>query len=330
MAFGLDNGVYTIRFDGTNLREVLGDFRANEVSWSPDGTQLLLASDRGVYAVRPDGSGLRALAPNPAGHRVTRATWSPDGSMIAARRELRDAHSGARQFEIFVMARDGTDVRVLARAEGGQLYASNPPPPSIDPAVCSAGVVVPRAQGANPGLVEDCEALVRMWNALASHAMFVPDGVSGWGADTPMAEWRGVEVGGDPPRVRKLVLKNNGLAGPIPADIAMLTMLEVLDLSYNELTGPIPPELAGLTMLRKLYLVDNNLNGAIPPELGKLTSLEELYLSYNDLTGAIPRELSRMRGLEKLSLRENDLSGCIPVELSDMWVHASGLERCKP
>ena len=330
LAFGLDDRVYSVRFDGTDRTEVLDDFRASEVSWSPDGRQLLLASDGGVYVVRPDGSDLLALAPNPEGHRVTTVAWSADGSMIAARRELPDAHSGARQFEIFVMARDGTDMRVLARAEARQLYASNPPPPSIDPAACLAGVVVTRGQGANPDLVEDCEALARTWNALASHAVDAPSGISGWDTGTPMAEWPGVEVAGDPPRVRKLILKNSGLTGPIPVDIAMLTMLEMLDLSYNQLTGPIPPELAGLSMLRKLYLVDNALSGAIPPELGKLAALEELYLSYNDLSGTLPPELIGMRDLRTASLKENDLSGCIPLELPDLWVEASGLKRCEP
>ena len=76
VAFGLDDGVYTVRSDGTDRRRILGDFRANQVSWSPDGTQLLLASDSGVYVVRPDGSGLRRLGPSvrrmPRGHPTGR------------------------------------------------------------------------------------------------------------------------------------------------------------------------------------------------------------------------------------------------------------------
>ena len=71
VAFGFDDGLYTVRFDGTDLLELLDDFRANEVSWSPDGTELLLASDRGVYVVRPDGSGLRRWA-LPSGRRLPR------------------------------------------------------------------------------------------------------------------------------------------------------------------------------------------------------------------------------------------------------------------
>ena len=56
---GWKTGIYSVRFDGTDLREVLDDRRANrlswspddfmphDVSWSPDGTRaILLASDR--------------------------------------------------------------------------------------------------------------------------------------------------------------------------------------------------------------------------------------------------------------------------------------------
>ena len=113
VAYGLEDRVYSVRFDGTDLLEVLDDFRANEVSWSPDGTELLLASDRGVYVVRPDGSGKRAVGPR---IRTTAATWSPGGSMIAARHEPDGGHLLRPWiFVIFIMNRDGTDVRVLAR-----------------------------------------------------------------------------------------------------------------------------------------------------------------------------------------------------------------------
>ena len=113
-----------------------------KVSWSPDGTQLLLASDGGVFVARPDGSDLRALGPP---IRTTVATWSPDASMIAARREYGTAWSSDWRVEIAVMARDGTDVRTVAEAgyvaevRDWEVRPSNPPP-AIDPAACSAGV----------------------------------------------------------------------------------------------------------------------------------------------------------------------------------------------
>ncbi len=321
LAFGLDDGVYTIRFDGTDLRELLDDFRANEVSWSPDGRELLLASYGGVYVVRPDGRELRALGPP---IRTTVATWSPDGSMIAARREYGEIGSPDWRVEISVMARDGTDVRTLAEvgyvaeARDWAVHPSNPPP-ATDPAACSAGVVVP-GPGTNPGLVEDCEALARMWSALTSHGISVPEAISGWDRGTPMTEWPGVEISGDTPRVRKLVLRESGLTGAIPPDLAALAMLELLDLSYNSLTGPIPPELGKLSLLKTLDLSHNTVRSPIPAELGKLTMLTALDLSYNDLVGPIPAELGGLTMLKDLYLLDNKLTGAIPPALGKLAV----------
>ena len=34
------------------------------------------------------------------------------------------------------------------------------------------------------------------------------------------------------------------------------------------------------------------------------------------------------RGEEVVNFSRNEFSGCVPVELPDIWVRASGLERC--
>ena len=70
------------------------------------------------------------------------------------------------------------------------------------------------------------------------------------------------------------------------------------------------------------------MTGSIPPELGSLGSLEELNLVGNQLTGSIPPELGNLKNLHTVSLQGNNLNGCVPVELPDIWVRASGLERC--
>ena len=327
VAFGLYDGVYTVRFDGTDLQELLDDFRANDVSWSSDGTELLLASGGGVHVVRPDGSGLRRLGPP---IRTTAATWSPDGSMIAAARHETDIFSRPWTSLVFIMDRDGADVRFLAQGsieddalKGpiGKIRSLASAP--IDPATCSNDVVVPDPD-VKPGLVHDCRVLIGLRSAFGALA------TSGWKTDTPMAKWTGVVVGGDPPRVRELRLRYN-VTGTIPPDIANLTMLEVLSIYGNNLmVGPIPPELGNLTKLRVLGLRDGNLSGPIPPELGNLSMLMWLFLENNNLSGTIPPELGKLTMLEGLDLTHNELSGCVPVELPDLWVEASGLERCKP
>ena len=377
LAFGLkdenEDSVYTVRADGSDARLVL-DLRVIEtpwlatdrpiasppwyrdyivyrhVSWSPDGSELLIASSW-LSTVRPDGSGLRGLGQMGLGPIID-ATWSSDGSMIAVRQLASRDDDSDSSYVISVVTRDGGDVTIVAEGNldfGASIEASiRTYTPRLPHTACSDGVVVPDPE-ANPGLVKDCETLTRAigrlveqpaWEALA------------WNADTPIAEWSGVTVGGDPPRVRELTLEDSGLTG-IPAELAALTKLEVLDLSFNEtgglfppelgklsmlkvldlgvnwLTGPIPPELGRLTMLEELDLYANNLTGPIPPELGELSLLKSLYLFANLLTGPIPPELGKLTMLEYLLLGENELSGCIPVEFPDLWVRRSGLAPCE-
>ena len=338
VAFGLDDVVYTVRFDGTDLREVLDDFMAHEVSWSPDGAELLLASDGGVHVVHPDGSGLRRLGPSvptilrTTNARTTNATWSPDGSMIAARREeeVQEVGRYGVALVIFVMDRDGTDVRFLADgyiSSGGydeeetrvRPIAATP----IDPETCSNGVAVAQPE-VTPGLVEDCKALVRSRDALG------PRATSGWTTDAPISEWPSVFVSGDPPRVRNLHISRD-VIGTIPADIGKLTMLERLSIIHSDLLiGAIPPELGNLTRLTYLFLGHNNLSGAIPPELGNLTELRLLILRHNNLSGPIPSELGNLTMLEEFDLSRNPLSGCIPAALSHLWFNKNWIPICKP
>ena len=279
-------GVFTVRFDGSDARQVM-DLRerqvlwnhafpnVRQVSWSPDGSELLIASDL-LFTVRPDGTDLRAFSQLGLGP-ITDATWSPDRSWIAVRQlATRDPYDWA--YVVSVMTRNGTDVTIVAEGDSDQgsdpfIRQYTPPLPS---AACSAGVVVPEP-GANPGLVQDCETLVRAVGRLVELPAWE---ALGWNADTPIAEWSRVTVGGDPPRIRELMLEWSGLTG-------------------------MPGEFGRLAMLEALYLHGNEMSGAIPPELGKLTMLEHLNLGGN-------------------------LSGCVPPELPDLWIEASGFERCEP
>ena len=354
--------LYAVRPDGTERRLIWsgaddGFAPISQVSWSPDGTELLFISDRALYVVSSTGGDPRDLG-IPWGSFVptARASWSPDGLKIAVHFPYE---------RIVTVSRDEADLLILAEAEikpfprilhgiprleniSSPFRALDPPlamtPP--DRGYCSATVAGPAP---NPGLVRDCETLLWMRNELFGR------GESGWTEDTPMAEWPGVVVGGDPLRVRELRLGSSDLSGFIPPDIAKLTVLEKLNLSSNHLRGTIPPELGGLTNLvvldlggnsslqggippelggltnlRNLVLGSAVLGGAIPPELGELEKVVELNLGYNNLSGSIPAELSGMKSLAFLDLSGNSLSGCIPTQLPELWVKASGLKRCKP
>ena len=162
-----------------------------------------------------------------------------------------------------------------------------------------------------------------------------------WLSDAPIGEWHGVTTDASG-RVTKLDLTENGLTGPVPAQLGSLTSLEMLRLSENQLTGTIPAELGRLSNLTHLSLRENELTGPVPPwlgsmanlvvlslnrnqlegpipaELGRLASLEQLYVGGNRLTGEIPGELERLTNLKRLYLWDNELDGAIPSSLVNL------------
>ena len=155
-----------------------------------------------------------------------------------------------------------------------------------------------------------------------------------WLTDAPLGEWRGVEVD-DQGRVVELLLRDNGLAGPIPPELGELADLEYLRLSDNALTGPIPPEFTGLSGLTHLVLDGNALSGPIPPELGGLPALKELRVENNDLSGSLPPELGGLASLRGLGLTGNPrMSGSLPAELTSLGrlerLLAGGTGLCAP
>ena len=102
-----------------------------------------------------------------------------------------------------------------------------------------------------------------------------------WGTDAPLGDWHGVSTGDG--RVTGLALSANGLSGPLPAEIANLTELRVMDLAENDLSGAFPGSFAGLHELAELR-VDRNpgLEGSLP--FG-LRGLERVRVLLHDDTG---------------------------------------------
>ena len=251
-----ENAVYVIRPDSTEPTKILENYAGDQLAWSPDGEEIV--SSHG-FAVKPDGTGLRDIFPPGLSGRVV---WSPDGSKIAVSTE---------DGRLITLNRDGTDLRKLAYVDNkGEIVLADSPEErkSINVGICirEATVfkpVVPESY-ANPGLVNDCEALLRSRITL--------DGIASldWNERQPIDQWEGVIVRGDPPRVTKLVLNTRIFAGAIPIELGLLTALEELDLSHNYLNGGIPPEMAGLTNLRYLSIQGNALSGCVPIELPDL------------------------------------------------------------
>ena len=298
-----------------------------QLAWSPDGSEILV----GRVVVRVDGSGSRVLAEPDSKWGWGARAWSPDGSRIAFHYSL----SYNSDIVLYTLARDGSDPRVLVRGTLERLVAENSDWRDVsgDIAACSEGHVV-KNPGRNQGLVQDCETLLGLRNALAGEA------VLNWSAQVEISDWKGLKVGGSPPRVTGLWLSSSNLdptqlTGVIPGELGDMANLEVLDLHFNQLTGSIPPELGNLTNLIRLDLGSNVLRGPIPSELGMLTKLERMDLSGNRLTGSIPEVLGNLENLETLDVSNTHLTGCVPEGLSLRLrsgqiksLQTDGLEEC--
>ena len=278
-----------------------------------------------IFTVGLDGGDVVELdLPLPAFLRVTAAAWSPDGSKVAVSGDIPQFPGSEHAVRRVILTADpdGGNMRMLAAGDTildlvsghydesvGRLFEWNRPESAspVDTSSCSGGFVVPDP-GDKPGLVQDCETLLTIRDALAGRAEL------NWSGRTSISDWQGVGVGGEPLRVQELALGDLGLTGALPPELGQLTGLKGLDISGDWLTGQIPPELGGLEELEALDLSANLLSGSIPQELGSLESLRILNLRGNVLSGSIPSELGFLSRLEELYLSGNRLEGPIPRE----------------
>ena len=144
---------------------------------------------------------------------------------------------------------------------------------------------------------------------------------TGWNTDTdPCSGWHGVTCNAGDTHVLELNLGSNNARGEIPAEIANLTELTVLNMAITRLDETeIPPELGNLSNLKNLQITDAFLVGEIPEELGQLSNLELLYLEDNFyLEGDIPSSLGNLTKLRDLRLYNNSLTGNIPESFSNL------------
>ena len=324
--------VHIADYDGSNLRTLYIGF--GEVSWSPDGSEILLGSS--VISLEAS-SGL--VLPGPRGA----ASWSPDGSRVAINAQGGTeveipGHVGADYDDIifsplteagvvlYTVSSDGSDARVLVEQDDdGTLLPANARPLDYDQpattiyfdesgrwisapydiAQCSNGVVVPNPDD-NPGLVRDCKTLLRIRDS------FDADRPLNWSTDIPISEWEGIQEF-NASGVIYILLAGRYFSGEISPEFGNLYALVHLNLNDNRLHGEIPSELGDLRNLAILYLSNNELEGEVPAELGNLVSLRELSFDYDRLTGMI--EVLSILNLDQLWLKG---SRCIPERVFEM------------
>ena len=284
-------------------RRVTTNLVATSIAWSADGSEIRfvgapesMESDEGspayagIFSIGADGSDMRIIAEIEWPSLVS---WSPDGSRVAVRITLEAFFSSDPEFGVmlYMLSSDGSGKRILARRTPiGKLAAESE---WKNVGVCSEGYVVSDPQD-NPGLVRDCEALLRIRDALAG------DAALNWSFDVPITEWQGLVFHPSAPslsfplRVRGLNLHGEAwgyprLTGILPAELGDLEELEMVIITHQSLAGEIPPELGNLSNLWLLDLSDNGLMGSIPLSLSGIGKDLHLFVRGNpDLTGSIP------------------------------------------
>jgi hypothetical protein len=154
-------------------------------------------------------------------------------------------------------------------------------------------------------------------------------------------EWAGIRCNTNG-CVTDIEFENNGLAGTIPTELALLTALAFLgleqgattgtipselgslsdmffiDLDFNQLTGTIPSEIYGLTLLRTLDLNDNQLIGFIDSSIGNLSNLDFFQIHNNFFLGTIPSEIGNLSLLNTFTLYNNNLVGEMPNGICEL------------
>jgi len=139
---------------------------------------------------------------------------------------------------------------------------------------------------------------------------------AGWLQNATPCSWYGISCTGG--RVTSIKLNENGLSGTLSANLAQLTELLELDLSFNAIKGSFPASLLQLTKLQRLLLWSNAIEGGLPSAIGNLTALTELDLSFNRLSGALPAQLGNLLQLRQLFVEDNAFSGSIPTTLGQL------------
>lgn len=87
------------------------------------------------------------------------------------------------------------------------------------------------------------------------------------------------------------------LSGTIPADIGLLTSLELLNVANNGITSTFPISFFRLTSLQHLYMQNNALIGEIPWQIGAFGRLRNLLLGDNHMTGTVLEKIAHLESL---------------------------------
>jgi TolB protein len=106
--------VYVMKADGTDQRRLTTPpTAAVDVAWSPDGKTLAYVTRSGLFVMNADGSYARGLVTN---LRAQAVSWSSDSKQLVFQ------GSEGKDFQIFTVNADGSNVRTLTRTANAANY----------------------------------------------------------------------------------------------------------------------------------------------------------------------------------------------------------------
>jgi hypothetical protein len=109
----------------------------------------------------------------------------------------------------------------------------------------------------------------------------------------------------------------NHLTGTLPASIGQWTALQLFETSFNSLTGTLPTSLGQWTTLQLFKMYNNGLIGTLPPSIGQWTTLQYFGMVTNLLTGTLPLLIGQWTALQLFNMSYNSLTGTLPASMTN-------------
>jgi len=146
-------------------------------------------------------------------------------------------------------------------------------------------------------------------------------------------------------RVERLLLRDNGLQGTLPSELASLDALVELSLYDNAALSGTFPSATGTSVLRSLSVASTTLSGTLPLTVtGRgdaavnpfaflppvTTALESLYAPQTLFSGTLPPSIGLLSSLRTLHLSSmGKLSGTLPPSIGDLPLAALQASRTR-
>jgi hypothetical protein len=116
----------------------------------------------------------------------------------------------------------------------------------------------------------------------------------------------------------------NDMKGTIPADLGLLTAMEIFNVNSRALTGTLPASIIQWTALLSFGVPSNFLTGTLPASIGQWTALTYFAAYRNELTGTIPASIGSWSQIQYAYFDGNQFTGTMPNGICPYIVKANG------